>query len=67
MQKTTVESQCSIFSNGGHVFNGSEIHTPVLCRIPHGTFIPSLVPFGQVVSEEKSFEKLLMTTTMDAK
>ena len=24
------------------------------------TFIPSLVPIGQVVSEEKTFEKLLM-------
>ena len=46
-------------------FNGSKIPTPVLCRIPQETFIPSLVPIGQVVSEEKSFEKLLTTITTE--
>ena len=47
-------------------FDRSKIPSSVLCTIPQGTFIPSLVPIDQVVSEEKSFEKLL-TTTMDAK
>ena len=37
-------------------FDGSKIPTSVLRRIPQGTFIPSFVPIGQVVSEEKSFE-----------
>ena len=40
----------------------SKIPMTVLCRIPQGTFIPSLVTIGQVVSEKKSFEKLLTTT-----
>ena len=40
-------------------FDGSEIPTWVLCTIPQGTFIPSLVPISKVVSEENSFEKLL--------
>ena len=34
-------------------FDGSKIPTSVLCKIPKGTFIPSLVPIGQVVTEEK--------------
>ena len=37
-------------------FDRSKIPTPVLCRIPQGTFIPSLVPINQVVSEENIFE-----------
>ena len=32
---------------------------------PKKTFILSLLPFGQVVSEEKSLEKLLMMMTDD--
>ena len=32
-------------------------------RIPQEKFIPSLVRIGAVVSEEKSFEKLLVTMT----
>ena len=43
MRKTTVWSRCSIFSHGSHVFDGSKITTSVLCRIPQGTFLPSLV------------------------
>ena len=43
-------------------FIESKIPTTVLCTIPQGTFILNLVPIGQVVSEEKSFEKLFMTT-----
>ena len=43
----------------------SKITTIVICRIPQETFIPSLVSNGQVVSEEKSFEKLLKTTDDD--
>ena len=46
-------------------FNGSKISTPVLCRIPQGTFIPSLFQIGQVVPKEKSFEKLLTMTDDD--
>ena len=38
-------------------FKGTKIPSLVLCRIPQGTFIPSWVSIGQVVSEEKSFEK----------
>ena len=58
MRKTTLWPLCYIFSNGDHVFRRIiNIHN-VLCRIPQGTFIPSLRPIGQVVSEEKSFEKL---------
>ena len=38
-------------------FDGSKIPTSVLCTIPQGTFKVSLVPIGQVVSEEKSFER----------
>ena len=46
-------------------FDRSQNPTSVLCKIPQETFIPRLVPIGQVVSEEKSFEQLLTTT--DAK
>ena len=38
--------------------------TSVICRIPQGAFILSLVPISHVMSEEKSFEKLLMMTIM---
>ena len=31
----------------------------LLCRIPQETFISSLVSIGQVVSEEKIFEKIV--------
>ena len=31
-----------------------------MCKIPQETFILSLIPIGQVVSEEKIFEKFLM-------
>ena len=44
-------------------FDGSNIPTSVLCKIPQGTFIPTLVPIGQAVSEEKGFGKLLMMMT----
>ena len=37
-------------------FDGSKIPTSVLCRIPQGILIRSLVPMGQIVSEEKIFE-----------
>ena len=37
----------------------------MLKTLPQRTFIPSLVQIGQVVSEKKSFEKLLTTTTTD--
>ena len=43
-------------------FNRSKIHTTVLYRIPHGILIPSFVPIGQVVLEERSLEKMLTTT-----
>ena len=46
-------------------FDGSKIPTSVLCTILQGTFIPSLVSIGQVVSEEKIFEILLTTTDDD--
>ena len=49
-----------VTGNSSQFFDESKIPTSVLCRIPEGTFIPSLVPTGQVLSEEKSFEKLLM-------
>ena len=45
-------------------FDGQKIPTSVLCRIPQGTFIPSLVTMGKVVSE-KSFEKMSMATDDD--
>ena len=61
MRETTVRPLCYIFSNGGHVFQ--RINNPhIVCRIPQGTYITNLVPIGQVVSEEKSFEKLITTT-----
>ena len=40
-------------------FEGWKLHTQFLLRIPQGRFIPTLVLIGQVVSEDKSFEKLL--------
>ena len=40
-------------------FDESKIPTTVLCMISQGTFIPSLVPIGPVVSEKKSFEKVI--------
>ena len=46
-------------------FKRSKIPTSVLCRIFQETFILSLVQIVQVVSEIKSFEKLLTTTTYD--
>ena len=49
------------------LFDGSKIPTLILCRIPQGTFKLSLVQIGQVVSEEKSFEKLLTTTDDDGR
>ena len=33
------------------LFDGSKISTSVLCRIPQGTFIQSLVSIGHVVSD----------------
>ena len=38
-------------------FNRSKMPKLVLFRIPQGTFLPSLVPSGQVVSEKKIFER----------
>ena len=40
-------------------FDRSKIPSPVVCRIPQGTFITSLVPIAQihVVSAEKIFER----------
>ena len=45
------------------LFDGSKISTLILRSIPQGTSIPSLVPIGEVVSEEKGFENLLTTRT----
>ena len=45
-------------------FNKSKIPTSGLYRISQETFILSLIPVGQVLSEEKTSEKLL-TKTMD--
>ena len=55
----------SFFLTAVMFFDGWKVPTSVLCRIPQETFIPGLVLIGQVVSEEKSFEKLWTTT--DAK
>ena len=38
-------------------FDGSKIPTSVLCRILLETFVPSLVPVGQVMSKEKILKK----------
>ena len=38
-------------------FDTSKISISVLSKTPKGIFIPSLVPIGQVVSEEMIFEK----------
>ena len=46
-------------------FDGSNISTLMLCRISKGTFKLSLVAISQAVSEERSFEKMLTTTTDD--
>ena len=47
------------------LFHRQKNSTPVL-ELPQGTFKPSLVPIGQVVLDEKSFEQLLTTMmTMD--
>ena len=56
-EKLLSDPKCSIFRNGGHVFDGSEIPTSILCRIKQGPFMQSLVPISQVVSEEKICEK----------
>ena len=45
--------------------DGSNIPTTFLWKIPQETFIPSLIQTGQVVSGEKSLEKLLMTMDDD--
>ena len=38
-------------------FYRSKIPTSVLCRISQRTFTPNLVQIGQVMSEEKIFER----------
>ena len=38
-------------------FDESKIPTSILCSIPQGAFIPIWFQFGQVVSEEKIFER----------
>ena len=38
-------------------FDRTKIPTSILCMVPQGTFIPSLSLIGQVVSEEKIFER----------
>ena len=38
-------------------FDKTKTPTSILCRIPQRTFKPSLVPIGQVVSEEKIFQR----------
>ena len=38
-------------------FDGSQIAAPVLCRMPHGTFISSLVLFGPVVVRGEVLKK----------
>ena len=38
-------------------FDGSKISKSVLCRIPQGTLVSSLVSNDEVVSEEKIFER----------
>ena len=56
MQETTVWPLCSIFGNGGHVFDGSKIPTSVLCKIHQGTFTPSLTPIDHIMSKKKILE-----------
>ena len=43
-------------------FNRSKISIAILCMIPQETFLRSLGPTDQVVSEEKSFEQLSTMT-----
>ena len=57
MRKTNVWTLFSMLVMAAMFFNRSNYPTSVLCRIPQDTFIPSLVPIGQVVSEEKIFER----------
>ena len=65
MRKTTVWLLCSIFSNGGHVFQ--RINNPHMFYAGYpNIFITSLVPI-EVVSEEMSFEKLLTTKDEDGR
>ena len=54
MRKTTVWPLCSILVMSVVFFDESKIPTSLLCRIPQGTFIPSLVPISPVVSKEKN-------------
>ena len=44
-------------ATGAMFFYGSKIPIPVLCRKAKGTFIPRLVPIGEVFPEEKIFER----------
>ena len=62
MPKTTVDPYVLFLVTAAMFIDGSKIPRIVLCRIPQGTFIASLNPIGQVVSEKNSLEKLLTTT-----
>ena len=58
MQKITVWPPYDLFLvTAAMFFDRSKILTTVLCLIPQQTFIPSLVPIGKVVSEEKIIER----------
>lgn len=58
MQKLLTEL-CFIFINRGNVFRRIKIPTLFLGRIPCGTFIPSMIIFGPVVSEKSlKFKKV---------
>ena len=63
MQKLLTDLYVLFFVTVAMFFYKSKISTSVLSRIHKETFILSLAIFGPVVSEEKSFEKLI--TTMD--
>ena len=41
-------------------FNGLKIPTSVLCRLTLGTIVPSLVPIGNAVSDEKTFGRKIL-------
>ena len=56
MWKTTVWPFVLFLVMEPMFFDGAKIPTIVQCRIPQETFIPSLVPIGQVVSEKKSLK-----------
>ena len=56
MQKLQCDPFVLFFVMVAMFCNISKIPTSVLCRISQGIFIPSLVPFGQVVSD-KIFER----------